>query len=119
LLGRSIVYYLAEEAFKQRGDDQTAKRIGAAHPSAKLKNTGPSLCGHRKHPFSSSKEMHRLFVGKCFPNNDERTPNAHFDRRTCLLGAQQKRVDIIIIIIITRVLFEKKLMMKTSIEDKS
>jgi hypothetical protein len=50
---------------------------------------------------------------------NERTPNAHFDRRTCLLGAQQKRVDIIIIIIITRVLFEKKLMMKTSIEDKS
>jgi hypothetical protein len=50
---------------------------------------------------------------------NERTPNAHFDRRTCLLGAQQKRVDIIIIIIITRVLFQKKLMMKTSIEDKS
>jgi hypothetical protein len=55
--------------------------------------------------------MRRLFVGKCFPNNErtnERTSNAHFDRRTCLLGAQQKRVDIIIIIIIiTRVLFEK------------
>jgi hypothetical protein len=49
LLGRSIVYYLAEEAFKQRGDDkQQSESVPRIHQP--LKNTGPSLCGHRKHP---------------------------------------------------------------------
>lgn len=49
LAGRSIVYYLAEEAFKQRGDDkQQSESVPRIHQP--LKNTGPSLCGHRKHP---------------------------------------------------------------------
>ncbi|EFX83370.1 hypothetical protein DAPPUDRAFT_100697 [Daphnia pulex] len=75
---------LGRRGFQTERRRQTAKRIGAAHPSAIKKIRGRPCVGTANIP-SSSKEMRRLFVGKCFPNNEtnERQMPISTDARVC------------------------------------